>query len=162
VDESGDALGLLGGDGAREDIGRQQEMFGAFGNGEGRVVAVAQEDGFEAEMAAQGLGDEVLAFDGDESGGGSAGAGEGGAEFLDVRVLATFNETEAGAKRAGGHRGDFTLPLRGGGGERFSRSILAGTAIVEGQVVLAVSHPSLRSGWGTHVGGDATSHNQTG
>jgi hypothetical protein len=47
-----------------------------------------------------------------------------------VRVLATFNETEAGANRAGGHRGDFTLPLHGGGGERFSRSILARTAIV--------------------------------
>jgi hypothetical protein len=25
-----------------------------------------------------------------------------------VRVLATFNETEAGANGAGGHRGDFT------------------------------------------------------
>jgi hypothetical protein len=108
VDERGDALGLLGGDGAREDIGRQQEMFGVVGGRERRLVAVAQEDGGEAQMAAQGLGDEVLAFDGNEPGGGAAGAGEGGAQLFDARVLAALDEAGACAEGAGGHRGDFT------------------------------------------------------
>ena len=67
VDEGGDALGLLGGDGAREDIGGQEEMFGVVAELRmARLVAFAQEDGGEAQMAAQGFGDEVLAFDGDE------------------------------------------------------------------------------------------------
>jgi hypothetical protein len=60
-------------------------------------------------MAPDGFGDQVLAFDGNEAGGGAAGAGEGGAEFLDERVLAAFDEAEASAYGAGGHRGDFTL-----------------------------------------------------
>ena len=108
VDERGDALGLLGGDGTGEDIGRQQEMFGVIGNCERRLVAVAQEDGGEAQMAADGLGDEVLAFDGNEPGGGAAGAGEGGAQLFDARVLAALDEAGACAEGAGGHRGDFT------------------------------------------------------
>ena len=49
----------------------------------------------EAELAAYGFGDEVLAFDGDEAGGGSSGAGERGAQFLDARVLTAFDEAEA-------------------------------------------------------------------
>ena len=52
MDEGGDALRLLGRDGAREEIGRQQQVFGLAGNGEWRIIAFAQEDGREAEMAA--------------------------------------------------------------------------------------------------------------
>ena len=47
-------------------------------------------------------------FDGDEAGGGSAGAGERSAELLDARILAAFDKAEASAEGAGGHRGDFT------------------------------------------------------
>jgi hypothetical protein len=46
-------------------------------------------------MAAHGLGDEVLTFESDEAGGGSAGAGKRGAEFFDARVLAALYKTEA-------------------------------------------------------------------
>src|ERR1700761_2913270 len=74
------------------------------------MVALPEKYGGEAEMAAHGLGDEVLAFDGDEASGRSAGAGEGGAELLDARVLAAGDETWLRAEGAGGHRGDFTLP----------------------------------------------------
>jgi hypothetical protein len=61
-------------------------------------------------MAAHGFGDEVLAFDGNEASGRSAGSGEGGAQLLDARVLAAGDETWLRAEGAGGHRGDFTLP----------------------------------------------------
>jgi hypothetical protein len=115
MDERGDALGLLGGDGAREDIGRQEEMFRVVGNCERRLVAIAQEDGGEAQMAAQGLGEEMLAFDGEEPGRSAAGAGEGGAQLFDARVLAALDEAGACAEGAGGHRGDFTLPGTTGG-----------------------------------------------
>src|ERR1700760_1388422 len=98
VDERGDALGLLGGDGAREDIGWEQEWFGVAGKSKGRLVALAQEDGGETELAAQGFGGEVLAFNGDESGGGSAGAGERGAQLFDARILTAFDEAEAGVE----------------------------------------------------------------
>jgi len=116
MDERGDALRLLGRDGAREEIGRQQQMFGLAGNGERRVVALAQEDGGETEMAAHGLGDEVLTFDSDEAGGGSPSAGERSAELFDTGILAAFNKTEAGADGPGEHRGDFTPMLCMGGG----------------------------------------------
>src|SRR4051794_35773436 len=91
-------------------------MFRVFGKRKGWLVAMTQEDGREAQMAAYRLFDEVLAFDGDEAGGGSAGAGEGGAEFLDARVLAAFNKAEAGTNGAGGHRGDSTPDPTGWGG----------------------------------------------
>ena len=93
VNERGDALGLLGGDGAGEDIGRQEEMFGVIGQCEGGVVAIPEKYGGEAEMAARGFGDEVLAFNGDEASGRSPGAREGGAQLLDARVLAAGDET---------------------------------------------------------------------
>jgi hypothetical protein len=108
VDESGDALGLLGGDGTGEDIGREQEMFGVVGNCERRLIAIAQEDGGEAQMAVHGLGDEVLAFDGNETGGGAASACESGTQLFDTRVLAALDKAGACAEGAGGHRGDFT------------------------------------------------------
>ncbi len=110
VDKRGDALGLLGGDGAREDIGWEQERFGVVGKCKGRLVALAQEDGGKAEMAANGFGDEVLTFNGDEAGGGSPSAGECGAQLFDARVLTAFDEAEARVQCADGHRGDFTLP----------------------------------------------------
>jgi hypothetical protein len=93
LDKRGDALGLLGGDGAGEDIGRQEEMFGVIGQCEGGVVAIPEKYGGEAEMAARGFGDEVLAFNGDEASGRSPGAREGGAQLLDARVLAAGDET---------------------------------------------------------------------
>lgn len=96
-------------------------------------------------MAAHGLRDEVLAFDGDEAGGGSASAGKGGAEFLNARVLTAFNEAEAGANGAGGHRGDFTpyqtpwrrhFPLslwgEGNGGARTLSGCFAGRRMLHG------------------------------
>ncbi len=66
MDERGDALGLLGRDGARKNIRRQQQIVGVFGKLDMWCVAVTQEDRCEAQMAAHGLGDQVLAFDGDE------------------------------------------------------------------------------------------------
>jgi hypothetical protein len=71
-----------------------------------------------------------------------------------VRVLATFNETEAGAKRAGGHRGDFTLPLHVGVASGF-RWQCRRVALDCRRLALVVSHPSLRSEWGTRSGGGA-------
>ena len=86
-------------------------MFDVFRKGEGRLIAMPKEDGIEAQLAADGLSYEMLAFDRDQAGGCASGAGEGGAEFLDARVLAAFDKAETGTEWAGRHRGDFTLPV---------------------------------------------------
>src|ERR1700738_1938453 len=97
MDQGGDALRLFGRDGAREDVCREQEglrvrqlVCGA--------VALAKEDGGEAQPAAQGFLDEVLAFDGDEAGRipfwRPAGARESGAQLLDARVVAAFDAAQ--------------------------------------------------------------------
>jgi hypothetical protein len=138
MDERGDALGLFGGDGAGEDVFGQEEIFGVERKAGAWGVAFTQEDGREAKMAAQGFGDEMLAFDGDEAGGRSAGARECGTQLLNARILAAGDETGLRAEGAGGHRGDFTLP------GLFAGGILSVENIFLFVVVMLANCPALR------------------
>ncbi len=87
----GDALRGGGFDGAGEDVAAEDEGVARFDCGECGAVenvlaAFAQEEGFEGEAGANGLGDEVLAFEAEELAGLRGLAAEGGAQSFDAGV----------------------------------------------------------------------------
>lgn len=108
MDERCDALRLLGGDGAGEDIGCEKKLLGVGREFDAGRVVLAEKGCDEPESAAQGFRDEVLAFDGDQAGGGAAAVREGGAQLFDTRILAALDQAGRRVGCAGGHRGDFT------------------------------------------------------
>ena len=68
LDQGGDALGGFGADGAREDVGRQGEDFGGFGEAEmveQMLASGADEDGGDGQAGGDGFQQKVFAFDGD-------------------------------------------------------------------------------------------------
>ena len=88
--ERGDGLRGFGGDGAREDVGWELDDFGVGAQYEvvQQVEAAAtDEEGGDVEATAEGFFDEVLAFEGDQSGVGYFAAPEGGAQFFYPGVL---------------------------------------------------------------------------
>lgn len=104
-DEGRDALRGFSFDGAvkhgrRElddgDSGGQREAVEGVEAAAAACRIGANEDGAQAELAAEGFGEEVLALDADDIGGVAGGAGEGGAQFADASVLPTlYNADEA-------------------------------------------------------------------
>ena len=90
-DGCGNALGRGGFDGAGEDIAAEGKGGGGSEAGERGTLedafaALAEEEGFEGEAGAEGLGDEVLAFEAEEVAGLRGLAAEGGAEDFDAGV----------------------------------------------------------------------------
>ena len=88
MDESGDSLRRLGGDGALKDVVGEQNGFGGVAElGKQAVGALAggfrEEDGAQAQTAADGLFHQFDALDGDRAVVGGSGLGEGFAEILD-------------------------------------------------------------------------------
>ena len=115
LEEGGDALRGFGVDGTGEDGGVERDdgdgrgQGKAFEDAEGGVAAVgigAEEDGAQAEAAAEGFGEQVLALDPDDLGAVAGGAREGCPQFADAGVLATlYNADEARAIRSRRHGG---------------------------------------------------------
>ena len=107
LDEGGDALRGFCLDGAVKHRGRELDDGDGGGQREpvqGVEAAAAacrigaNEDSAQTELAAQSLGEEVLALNADDLGGVAGGAGEGGAQFADASVLPTlYNADEARA-----------------------------------------------------------------
>jgi hypothetical protein len=72
----------------------------------------ADKDGAQANLAAEGFGDQMLTLDADDFGYFAAAANEGGAEFPDPGILATlYNADEARAIRSQWHGGILNLHL---------------------------------------------------
>ena len=120
LNEGGDALRGFGIDGAVKDGGGEFDDGDGGGKGEaiegaeagiaaifvdgGRVAA--DKDGAQANLAAEGFRDEVLALDADDFGDLAAAANEGSAELPDPGILATlYNADEARAIRSRGMGG---------------------------------------------------------
>lgn len=123
LDEGGETLGGFGIDRAVEDGGGELDDGDGGGQaqaaeeaeaGVGAVGIAADEDTAQADAAAQGFGEEVLALDADGFGGVAAGASEGGAQLADAGVLATlYNADEARAIRNRRH-GAILIPDHSG------------------------------------------------
>ena len=65
----------------------------------GERAALAEEDGLEQHAAAEGLFDEVIAFERDEAVREAGMSGEGAAKLLDARVRAAGDDGVAGGHR---------------------------------------------------------------
>ena len=106
MDEGGDALRGFGGDGAVEDVVGQEDGFGGAAElGEQAVGSLAgrfrEEDGAQAQAAADGFLDQFDALDGDRAVLGGFGLGEGAAQVFDQRVLAAGDGAEPFVRRVG-------------------------------------------------------------
>ena len=87
----------------------------------GSFHVVTDENSSDPEAAAQGFGEQVIAFDADTLGCVAAAAREGGAQFADAGVLATlYNADETRAIRNRRQGGILTLPRAGMGRDRQS------------------------------------------
>ncbi len=111
LDQSGDALGMLGvGDAFKESIGGAEYGEAGLGAADewGETLAVAfarfaEEDGFDAAGGAEGLFDEAGAFDADGTVFGGKAATEGDAELLEPAVFTAGQEV--GGIGGSGRRG---------------------------------------------------------
>jgi hypothetical protein len=106
IDQGGDALRGFGGDGAVEDVVGQEDGFGGAAQlGQQAIGALAggvgEEDGAQAQAAADGLLNQFDALDGDRAVVGWRGLGEGFAEVLDECVLAAGDGAETLVGRVG-------------------------------------------------------------
>jgi hypothetical protein len=106
MDEGGDALRGFAGDGAVEDVVGEENGFRVVAElGEQAVGALAsrlgEEDGAQAQAAADGLFDQLDALDGDRAIVVGSGLGKGFAKILDEGILAAGDEPEAFVRRMG-------------------------------------------------------------
>ena len=121
LDESGDALGMLGvGDALEEAICGAEDREAGIGAADERGEALAmafagfaEQDGFDAAGGAQGFFDEAGAFDANGTVFGGKAAAEGHAELLEPAVFATAEEVgrvcrtrAAGGFGSSGHCGE--------------------------------------------------------
>ncbi len=106
IDEGSDALRGFRGDGAVEDVVGEEDGFGGAAElGEQAVGALAgrlrEEDGAQAQAAADGLLYQFDALDGHRAVLARLGLGEGAAKVLDQRVLAAGDGAESLVGRVG-------------------------------------------------------------
>ena len=135
LDESGDALGMLGvGDAFKEAIGGAEDGEAGVGAADERSEAFAvafagfaEEDGFDAAGGAEGFFDEAGSFDADGTGFGGKAAAKGHAELLEPAVFAASEEVgrvcrtrAAGGFGSSGHGGEVS---KFAGGRRRAVSI---------------------------------------